>query len=60
MLAIVLVACSAPAETSSGSNAASNATTTIVDKGTGPTTITQTMRSFEIATGFDDASNLVS
>ena len=60
IFAIVLVACSAPAKTSASSNPASNAPTTAVDPGTGPTTITQSMRSFEVAGGFDDATNLVS
>ena len=60
MLAIVVVACSAPAKTSSNGNSASNTPTTVVDTGSGPTSISQSMRSFEIATGFNDATNLVS
>jgi len=60
VVGITLVACSAPDKSSSGDPTASTTPTTAVDTGTGPTSITKTMRTAEVAGGFSNATNIVS
>jgi len=60
VIGITIVACSAPAKSTSGDSSAATAPTTAVDTGTGPTTITKTMRAIEVAGGFGNATNIVS
>jgi len=60
VVGITLVACSAPEKSSSGDPTASTTPTTAVDTGTGPTSITKTMRTAEVAGGFSNATNIVS
>jgi glucose/arabinose dehydrogenase len=55
-----LIACSAPAKSSSSSTTAAPTPTTAVDTGTGPTSITKSLRAAEVASGFNDATNIVS
>ena len=55
-----LVACSAPAKSSSSSTTTVPTPTTAVDTGTGPTSITKSLRAAEVAGGFNDATNIVS
>lgn len=60
LLSAALVACGTAPTAESNQNASAASSTTVVDTGTGPTTITKTMRSTEIAGGFSDATNIVS
>lgn len=55
-----LVACSAPAKSSSSPTSVASTPTTAIDTGTGPTSITKSMRAAEVASGFNDATNIVS
>ena len=59
-LGSTLVACSAPAKSSSSSTTAVPTPTTAVDTGTGPTSITKSLRAAEVAGGFNNATNIVS
>ena len=59
-LGITLVACSAPTKSSTNDASASTTPTTAVDTGTGPTSITKTLRATEVAGGFGNATNIVS
>ena len=59
-LGSTLLACSAPAKSSSSPTSVANTPTTAVDTGTGPTSITMSLRAAEVASGFNDATNIVS
>lgn len=59
LLTCAVVACSSSETDSSPANAATVTSTTAVDTGSGPTSITKSMRAIEIAGGFNDATNIV-
>lgn len=59
-LGAALVACTAPAKSSTDASSAATTPTTAVDTGSGPTSITKTMRAVEVAGGFSNATNIVS
>jgi glucose/arabinose dehydrogenase len=59
-LGSTLIACSSATTSSSSSTTAAPTPTTAVDTGTGPTSITKSLRAAEVAGGFDDATNIVS
>ena len=59
-LGSTLVACSAPAKSSSSPTSVEPTPTTAVDTGTGPTSITTSLRAAEVASGFNDATNIAS
>jgi len=56
----VALACSSPAKNSADGSNSAGASTTVVDPGTGPTSITKTLRASEVANGFTNATNIVS
>ena len=59
-LGSTLIACSSATTSSSSSTTAAPTPTTAVDTGTGPTSITKSLRAAEVAGGFNDATNIVS
>ena len=59
-LGSTLVACSAPAKSSSSSTTAVPTPTTALDTGSGATSITKSLRAAEVAGGFNNATNIVS
>lgn len=56
---VAVVACTAPSASSSGASAAASTTSTVADQGSGPTSITKTIRTTEIASGFSDPTSMV-
>lgn len=60
VIGIAAISCSAPTKDSSNDPSANGTATTAVDAGAGPTSITKTFRTIEVAKGFDKASNIVS
>jgi len=60
VIGIVAISCSAPTKDSSNDPSVNGTATTAVDAGAGPTSITKTFRTIEVAKGFDKASNIVS
>ncbi|MCX6509356.1 MAG: PQQ-dependent sugar dehydrogenase [Actinobacteria bacterium] len=60
VVGIAVVSCSSPTKSSSNDPNGAGAATTAVDAGAGPTSITKTFRTIEVAKGFDKASNIVS
>jgi glucose/arabinose dehydrogenase len=58
-LGSTLVACSAPAKSSSSSTTAVPTPTTALDTGSGATSITKSLRATEVAGGFNNATNIV-
>ena len=59
-LGATVIACTAPAKKSSQDSSTVTTPTTAVDTGTGPTSITKTMRTIEVAGGYSSATNIVS
>jgi len=59
-LGSTLIACSSAATSSSSSTTVAPTPTTAVDTGTGPISITASLRATEVASGFNDATNIVS
>ncbi len=59
-LGSTLLACSAPAKSSSSPTSVATTPTTAVDTGTGPTSITMSLRAAEVASGFTNATNIAS
>lgn len=59
-IGISAVACSAPAKSTNSTNSdPAVTTTTVADPGTGPTSITRTFRTTEVAQGFGPTTNIV-
>ena len=56
---IAVVACTAPPKATTAAEAATSTTSTVVDAGTGPTTITKSLRTVEVAGGFNQPVAMV-
>ncbi len=60
VVGIAVVSCSSPTKSSTNEPNSAGTSTTVVDAGAGLTSITKTLRTIEVAKGFDKASNIVS
>jgi len=60
VFSVVALACSSPAKNSGDGANSAGGSTTVVDPGTGPTSITKTLRATEVANGFMSATNITS
>lgn len=60
VVGVVTVACSAPTKSSTDTATSVTSTTAVVDPGTGPTSITRSLRTTEVASGFAEPTSMVS
>lgn len=59
VVGLTAVACSSPNSSENGSSAEVTTTSSIIDPGNGPTSISQTIRTDEIASGFDQPTAMI-